>query len=58
MNIKKPFKRESPLFSPEIAEKKIQRKGKNRDPDDDIDFRGKIHSQKYLNYYCTVKLQG
>jgi len=58
MDIKKPFERELPLFAPEITEKKIQRKGKKRDSDDDINIRGKIHSQKYLNYSRTVKLQG
>ena len=55
MDIEKPLEREFSLFAPEIAEKKIQHKGKNRDPDDDINFRGKIHSKKYLNYCRTVK---
>jgi len=46
------------LFAPEIAEKKIQNKGKDKDPNDNFCIRGKIHSQKYLNYCCTVKLAG
>ena len=58
MDIEKPLEREFSLFAPEITKKKVHRKGKNRDPDDDVNFRGKIHSQKYLNYCRTVKLQG
>jgi hypothetical protein len=58
MNIEKPLEREFFLFAPEIAKKKIQPKGKEKDPNDNISIRGKIHFQKYLNYCCTVKLQG
>ena len=54
MDIEKPLEREFPLLAPEIAKKKIQPKGKKRDPNDDINFRGKIHFQKYLNYCRTV----